>query len=228
MKPFSLIVPIAADKPLFEKEMPFDFSLAPDGIMYCIKAILGLNLDKFTNMYFTILKKHDDLYCLSDLFALQFKRLKLVNAKVVVLSESTASQPETIYRTIEQEGINGAFFIKDADCSFTSEVEPINSVAIYPLEKLEWVNPQHKSYVAVDDMFYVTNIIEKKIVSHYFSAGGYSFESALLFCKYIERYENTQGLYISHIIYSMLLDKTIFRPYLVSKYNDYGTYERKV
>lgn len=32
-----------------------------------------------------------------------------------------------------------------------------NSVAIYPLENLSWVNPQNKSYVAIDDMFYVTN-----------------------------------------------------------------------
>lgn len=222
MKPFSLIVPIAADKPEYEKEMPFVFGLASDGVMYCIKAILGLNLEKFSNIYFTILKKHDDLFCLSDLFALQFKRLKLTRAKVVVLCESTSSQPETIFRTIEQERINGSIFIKDADCFFTCDVEPMNSVAIYPLESLEWVNPQHKSYVAVDDMFYVTNIIEKKIVSHYFCSGGYCFEDVRQFVTFYNKLIEYKAVYLSHIIYNMLLEKIVFRPICVNHYLDYN------
>ena len=98
MKSFSLIVPIAADKAVYDAEMPFVFGLSKDGIMFCIKAILGLQLSKFNNIYFTILKKHDELYCLTDLFNIQFKRLQLNNAKVVVLEEPTRSQPETIYR----------------------------------------------------------------------------------------------------------------------------------
>lgn len=223
MKCFSLIVPIAADKPIYEHEMPFVFSLAPDGVMFCIKAILGFSLDHFTNIYFTILKKHDDLYCLSDLFAMQFKRLKLVNAKVVVLDEPTASQPETIYRTILNENITGSIFIKDADCSFVcNDVQPYNSVAIHPLEDLEWVNPQHKSYVNVDEMFYITNIIEKKIVSHYFCAGGYCFEDSKVFIDYYLKLQDNNGLYLSHIIYNMLLNKSVFRPIRIKEYIDYG------
>lgn len=221
MKSFSLIVPIAADKPAYEHEMPYVFGLASDGIMICVKAILGLNLDVFDNIYFTILKKHDDLYSLSDLFKLQFKRLKLSNAKVVVLEEPTSSQPETIYQTIKRESVEGSIFIKDADCYFECEVRPEDSVAIYPLENLEWVNPQHKSYVAVDDMFYVTNIIEKKIVSHYFCAGGYGFASTLSYCMFYEKIFDNSRIYLSHIIYSMLLEKSIFRPILIKRYSDF-------
>lgn len=221
MKSFSLIVPIAADKPAYEHEMPYVFGLNKAGIMQCVNSILGLNLDAFDKIYFTILSKHEMEYKLKDLFALQFKRLKLENAKVVVLNESTSSQPETVYRTIEQESIEGSIFIKDADCSFTSEIEQRNSVAIYPLESLEWVNPQHKSYVAVDDMFYVTNIIEKKIVSHYFCAGGYCFETVEDFKETYDKVCNSHPLYISHLIYYMLLNKKIFRPILVKDYIDY-------
>lgn len=97
-----------------------------------------------------------------------------------------------------------------------------NSVAIYPLENLSWVNPQNKSYVAIDDMFYVTNIIEKRIISHFFSAGGYGFENCEEFCKYYEQFVNKKGLYLSHVIYAMLLNKHIFRPSLAQNYQDFN------
>ena len=220
MESFSLIVPIAADKPLYANEMPYVFRLANDGIMQCIKSVLGLNLEVFDNIYFTILDKHDKQYCLSDLFCLQFKRLKMSNAKIVVLKE-TRSQADTVYKTIMHEKISGSIFVKDADCSFVCEIDRKNSVAIYPLENLQWVNPQHKSYVQVDDMYYITNIIEKKIVSHYFCAGGYCFEHVEDYCKYYETLQNNDGLFISHIIYSMLLDKNIFRPIIIDEYIDF-------
>lgn len=227
MKSFSLIVPIAAEKPSYKQKMPYVFNLDNDGIMFCIKAILGLNLDKFDKIYFTILKKHDNLYLLSDFFKIQFKRLKLSKAKVVVLENPTMSQPDTIYQTIKKENIKGGIFVKDADCYFKCDVELKNSIAIYSLENLAWVNPQHKSYVSVDDMFYVTNIIEKKIISHYFCAGGYCFEDASDFVRTFSLLSCSESLYLSHIIYYMLLKKSVFRPIIVNLYKDYECYEMR-
>lgn len=217
---YSLIIPIAADKKEYCHKMPHSFQLGNDGFMYCIHAIMKLDLRIFDAIYFTILSKHNEKYNLQDLFGLQFKRLGVKNAKVVIIDKPTNSQPETIYKTIRQENIGGGIFIKDADCSFSCEILQENSVAIYPLESLCWVNPQNKSYVAVDDMFYITNIIEKRIVSHYFSAGGYAFENTDEFCKYYEQFAKEAELYLSHIIYAMLLDKKIFRPSLVKDYQD--------
>lgn len=147
--------------------MPYVFRLGEDGIMYCIHAIMKLNLHLFDNIYFSILAIHNERYYIKQLLDLQFQRLKLSNAKVVIIEHLTYSQPETIYQTIKQENIKGSIYIKDADCTFSCEIMPENSVAIYPLENLSWVNPQNKSYVAIDDMFYVTNIIEKRIISHF-------------------------------------------------------------
>lgn len=223
MKSFSLIVPIAADKPAYEREMPYVFGLNKAGIMHCVNSILGLNLDAFDKVYFTILSKHEERYKLKDMFALQFSRLGLTKAEVVVLDEPTTSQAETVYNTVKSKGITGSIFIKDADGYFVGEAQPINSIAIYPLEDLQYVDPQNKSYVSVDDMFYVTNIIEKKVVSHYFNAGGSSYESVDDFCRYYELVSQYEGkLYVSHLIYSMLLDKKIFRPILVKNYKDFG------
>ncbi|WP_071147471.1 glycosyltransferase family protein [Bacteroides ihuae] len=218
---FSLIVPIAAEKQEYASQLPPMFALNKEGVLLCVKAIMGLDLTQFDAIYFTILRSHDERYCLCELLNLQFRRLGLDKARVVVLDKPTRSQPETIYQTVILMNISGSIFVKDADCYFAGEILSQNGVAIYPLEKLELVNPQNKSYVAVDDMFYVTNIIEKKIISHYFNAGGYCFEDASVFLKYFERLSVGKGLYLSHIVYAMLLDKLIFRPFQVTSYIDF-------
>lgn len=223
---FSLIIPIAAYRSEYEKTMPYVFSLNKDGYSLCVEAARRLDVSKFDAVYFTTLKEYDNKYCVSDFLRLQFKRLKWSNAKVVLLENRTSSQPETIYETIKSENITGSIYIKDADCSFVSEVNSQNLIATYQLEKLQWVDPQNKSYVDVDDGYYVTNIIEKRIISHNFCAGGYSFENVEDFTHYYDMLKDEQGLYLSHIIYAMLLDRHIFRPEYVNDYKDFSNEQR--
>lgn len=217
---FSLIVPAAAHKVIYEEQLPEIFHLNNKGVSLCVDAIMGLDLGIFSHVYFTILHQHDMLYGISAMLRIQLDRIGLKNAKIVLLEHPTSSQVETIYQTICKEHISGPIFIKDADCSFTAEIYPQNGIVVYPLEKLTIVNPQHKSYVAVDDMSYITNTIEKRVIDHYFNAGGYCFDNASTFCHYYERYAGQQGLYLSHIIYAMLLDRYIFRPFMANNYKD--------
>ena len=218
---FSLIVPAAANKPEYENSIPSVFRLNEKGISVCVDAALSLGVEQFSALYFTILRYHDEKYGLSDILNLQFKRLGMQNAKVVVLDEPTSSQAETIFTTVRRENITGAIFVKDADCSFCAEIFPHNGIVVYPLEKLSMVNPQHKSYVAVDDMLYITNTIEKRVIDHYFNAGGYCFEDAQVFISYYEHFVGQKGLYLSHIVYAMLLDGHIFRPFIAENYKDW-------
>lgn len=217
----TLIMPIAANKPEYVHRMPRIFQMAEDGTMLCIKALQSLDLTKYGHIYITILKSLDERYSLSEMLKLQFRIKGIKNADVVVLEEPTSSQPETIFQTIRKMNICGSIFIKDADCSFTGDDTNENAIVIYPLEQLDWVNPKNKSYANIDDMYYITNIIEKRIVSHYFTAGGYCFEDADTYCHYYERFAGQQNLYLSHIIYSMLLDKHIFRPVIAKEYDDF-------
>lgn len=219
----SLIVPVAADKAEYADGLPYVFSFDKDGVLICIKSILGLDLSKFDKIYFTVLKKHDERFFIVDIMNLQFKRLGLQNAKVVVLDKTTEDQAETVYQTILREKIEGSIFIKDSDCYFRTELGQGNSIAIFPIEELEVLAPKDKSYVAVDDMYYLTNIIEKSVVGHYINAGGYSLNRAEDFIDYYLRLRDYGRLYISHIIYAMLLDKKSFRPMLVEDYRDWGT-----
>lgn len=218
----SLIVPLCADKMEYGHSIPYLFHFSSDGTSLCIKSIQGLDLSRFDNIYFTILKKWDIKYCLSDLLYLQFRKLNMTQAKVVVLEDATDSQAETVYRTVKRENIDGCIFIKDADGYFTGDFTLCNSIAVYPLDRLEMVNPGNKSYVELDDQFYITNIIEKKIISRYFNAGAYIFEEASVFCNYFERLSSYRKLFMSHIVYSMLLDKIPFRPFDVKEYQDWG------
>ena len=219
----TLIVPIAGDNPDSLERMPLAFTQDNTGKMFCVKAILGLPLNLFENIYFVILKKHDDLYSLQERFAIQIRINNLKNAKVLVLDSPTANQPQTIYEAILKADIKDCIFVKDADGYFEAEeIVPQNGVAIFPLEELSLVDPQHKSYVAIDDMNYITNIIERRVVSNQFNAGGYCFEKADEYCKYYDRLKDYGKLYLSHIIYAMLLDKISFRPIDIKNYQDWS------
>ena len=136
----SLIVPVAADKAEYADGLPYVFSFDKDGVLICIKSILGLDLSKFDKIYFTVLKKHDERFFIVDIMNLQFKRLGLRNAKVVVLDKTTEDQAETVYQTILREKIEGSIFIKDSDCYFRTELGQGNSIAIFPIEELEVLN----------------------------------------------------------------------------------------
>ncbi len=219
---FSLIVPVAADKPEYAGNIPYMFTPNMDGTMLCVKAITGLNLEVFDNIYFTILRKHTRAYDIDKLLELQFNRRGLGKARIVTLDTPTATQAETIAETIKKENIEGAIFIKDADGYFTAEIYPENGVAVYPLEQLDIVDPRNKSYVAVDDLQHITNIIEKRVVSNLFNAGGYCFESVCDFLEVYDRFNALGHIYLSHLIYALLLEGHTFRPIKVNEYSDWN------
>lgn len=220
---FSLIIPAAADKSEYADRMPSIFTMDEEGIMRCVRSILGLNLEVFDRIYFTILRKHAERYDIDVLLELQLRRLGLnTKTEIVILDEPTSTQAETIAKTIERKEIEGAIFIKDADCYFRAEVYPENGVAVYPLEELELVDPRNKSYVAVDDMNYVTNIIEKRVIGHLFNAGGYCFEEVKDFLNVYGSHKQLGPVYLSHLIYALLLEANLFRPIKVSNYLDWS------
>ena len=217
---FSLIVPAAAHKEDYSRRMPRVFRLNAKGIPLCVEAVMGLDLQQFSDIYFTILRLHDELYGIAAMLRIQLDRVGLQRVRIVILDKPTSSQAATICQTIEKESITGTIFVKDADSYFRADILPQNGIAVFPLERLEQVNPQHKSYVAVDDMRFVTNTIEKRVIDHFFNAGGYCFEDAQNFISYCQRYADMQGLYLSHIVYAMLLDRHIFRPFMADDYKD--------
>ena len=230
---FALIVPMINTSKKYENSVPIEFQYDnKTGKINCIKSIEGLKLsyiDTFSRIYFIILSKHEEKYHVSQKIMLSVKNSMLNGIECVFtfLDKPTSSQAETIYTEIIRHNIKGPIFIKDADnmCILNSELKK-NSVLVYPLENTPIVDPQHKSYVAIDDQNFVVNIIEKKVVSNLFNCGGYSFNSAL---DFVEAYEAVQmfedissHMYISHIIYWLILNKKLkFRPIEAIGYEDF-------
>lgn len=220
----TIIVPIAADKPEYESIMPHVFRMNNNGVMLCLAGLTGLNIDDVDHIYFTILRKHSQHFKLREMMEIQFSRLGLdEKAEIVELDEPTASQPDTIIKTIETKHVTGALMVKDADCYFEATIALENSVYTFPLDSMSQVNPQGKSYIQTDDMYYITNIIERRIIGRDFCAGGYYFEDVADFVRYYEQSAQYHPLYMSHIIYSALLDGKNFRPMKVKNYKDWGT-----
>ena len=75
----------------------------------------------------------------------------------------------------------------------------------------------------MDEMGLITNIVEKKIITNNFCCGGYYFKSSDEFIKYSNL--TSKNLYISDVIYNMLLHGKTFIGAECLMYEDWGTSE---
>ena len=92
------------------------------------------------------------------------------------------------------------------------------------LNNIDLVEAKSKSYVTFDKLKKIQNIVEKKVISDFFCCGAYSFKSASDFLKYSKKLLlKSKDVYISHVIYEMILNKIIFRSKEVTNYIDWGT-----
>lgn len=223
----NLIVPMLTNQ---LKGFPIEYQYNNEGVIKCVEAISGLPLKQFTDIYFIISKQADIEWHLETKIRWDLCRLlhkdKLdsnTNIKFIKLEDQTKSQVETIYNAIIQSHIEGSIFIKDADNSFTLNKIPFcNSVCIYSIEDCTVFEPQHKSYVSIDDNMLITNIIEKRVVSKYFNCGGYSFKDTNCFIEAYDHFKDYDHVYLSHLIYYlMLVKKILFTPEIATNYNDF-------
>ena len=126
-------------------------------------------------------------------------------------------------KTIKKVGIEGEIYIKDADDYFdVNELNP-NQVCVFSLNETKNITPGNKSYVKKTDNNQILNIVEKKVISSDFCCGLYSFESAKDFVSTYKKIQMVGEVYISHVIYQMLLDGKQFYSNQVSNFIDWGT-----
>lgn len=225
---YNLIIPMVTDQ---FNNFPIEYQYNSSGVMNCVNAISGLPLNQFTDVYFVISKQADYKWHLETKIKCDISTLvdsgKLnsdINIKFVRLEKPTKSQVDTIYDAIIEANIDGYIFIKDADNFFTLDKLPLhNTVCIYSIEDCSVFEPQHKSYVSIDDNMIITNIIEKRVISKYFNCGGYIFKDTSLFIEAYNNFKNSEShVYLSHLIYFLMLVKNIvFTPEVASNYSDF-------
>jgi hypothetical protein len=219
----NLILPVAGRSSRYPGVRPKWLLVNPNGNLMLTEAIKGLELEKFDKIYIVVLQEHlDEFKCLEGIKN-QFKSIGVFDKLTIVkLDKSTQNQPETVAEAIKKEKIKGSIFVKDGDNYFECTAVKTNTICVYDLNKLKNVNASNKSYVMTNDAGWLTNIVEKKVISSQFSCGGYSFQDADQYLEYFERLKEEKDLYLSHIIYNMLQDGINFDTKMVENYIDWG------
>lgn len=220
-----LILPVAGSSSRFPDMKPKWLLTHPRGHMMIVEAIKKLDLDKFESINLICLQEHEDKHSVRVAIETQFDEIGYRDKlRFIMLKERTRNQPETVYQGLKAAGITGPIFIKDSDNQFSAPVKEGNHVCCLDLHELETVNARNKSYIDIDEYGFVQNIVEKKIVSSTFCVGGYVFESAQTFMSIYEKLSSdSHDLYISNIIYQMLMDGHTFNALHSEDYCDWGT-----
>lgn len=189
-----------------------------------VEALKGLPLKEADSIVVAGLSEHERRFGLRAALTAQLEPLGVAErVEFVLLDVPTRSQPETIARAIECADLRGPIYCKDSDNYFEDRLTPENVVSCFDLHQLEQVNARNKSYIEVNGDGHLTNIVEKRIVNSTFCAGGYSFDDAALFLTYFDQLRDSPDLYISHLVYAMILDGIVFRHRFVTDYVDWGT-----
>ena len=154
----------------------------------------------------------------------QLDELNIGNKTEVIVIDDTVNVVDTILKSLSNINLlnNCGLFIKDADSNFVlNELNDENTVYTYFLEDVNQINPSEKSYVETTSDDIVLNIIEKRVISSEFCAGGYYFSNIINFIDLCENIYNYERLYISNVIfYDILHNNEMYRTEQVISYNE--------
>ena len=225
----TLILPMGGLSSRFPNSKPKWMLTHPKSNTYMIlETLKGINTDFFDKIIFTFLQEHEDTYSFFDCFKKELKRLGLFEkSDFCILHERTNNQPHTVYNTIVNKNLSGFIFVKDCDSYYeTILTKKDNQVCYHDLNKIKDINAISKSYIEFDSNQYITNIVEKQIISSYFNVGGYGFACAQTFAGAYEALNNNStNFYLSHVIYKMMLDNHKFFAQETNNFKDWGTLE---
>lgn len=221
-----LIIPMAGRSSRFPGMKPKWMLTHPSGRFMAIEAIRGVNLEDFSKIVFVCLKEHETLHGFSKGFTEELEELNLLDkSEILYLDEPTKHQSETVAKAIEAFSMTEAIFVKDSDNYFEVKYEGNNTVCFDDLNYSGLIKPKNKSYIGLDEHGLINNIVEKKVISSNFCVGGYGFESATDFIIYMNKVKSDGEVYLSNVIFQMILDDKKFTGTAVNHYKDWGTLE---
>jgi choline kinase len=219
----TLILPVAGRSSRFAGTRPKWMLTMPDGRLMIEQSVEGLNLHSFDRVIVVALSEHVEKYTSLSRMTMLLKKGICEHIEILLLDEPTASQVETIAVSLKKAKVEGEFFVKDCDNTFHVEYSGGNGVAVVDLHSVAKVNAANKSYVQTDPLGLVKNIVEKHVISNFFCCGGYGFSSVELFLTHWTRLKSHKDLYLSHVIFSMIMEGIEFQTLNANAYFDWGT-----
>jgi hypothetical protein len=219
----TLILPVAGRSSRFPGMRPKWLLTMPDGKLMLEKSVELFDLSPFDRVVVVCLKEHISLYLTEETLKEVTSAIGHKSVEFCILDEPTSSQSETVEFAIQKAKISGSFFVKDCDNMFKFKWDGSNQIAVLDLNDIELIDAKNKSYVISDALDNVNNIIEKQVISNLFCCGGYGFHDAEEFVRHFRCIKMNEEIYISHVIYSMLMNGIGFKIKKASDYTDWGT-----
>ena len=226
----TLILPIAGSSSRYPGLRPKWMLTHPSGCLMLTESIRGINLANVDKILIIALEAHEKQYNFSEALVNEisieysYNRNKI---SLILLPNITKSQPETIYEGLIREKACGGILIKDCDNHFKLNMEKFpdyNFVSVVDIQTLKSIYASNKSYVKVGDNNNILNIVEKQVISNLFCCGGYYFENSEDFISSYKHLEKHENLYVSHIIYHLMLNNKHFFIEKTTNFYDWGTY----
>jgi len=225
----TLIIPAAGKSSRFQGSRPKYLRTLPNSDLMLVEAIKHLDTSNVSRIIITVVDEHikNSKVDLKLVIARIFE-LKGIRPEFLILDSFTASQSETVCKTIKEKLVVGPFVVKDCDNLFDCVLPTGNCVCVYKLQSD--TNAVNKAYVRLDKFGFISGIVEKTVLNDVFCCGAYSFADADSFVAAYEKIQSVRSIevgeiYISHIIQQMILDNAKFSTLMVSDYIDLGTLE---
>ena len=224
-----LVIPAAGQSTRYPDTRPKWLMTMPDGQLMIEKSVSDFNCKNFKKVFIVVLKEHLKKFTNKEYLIKSMKRTIGKNVEIVELEKKTTCQAETILSFLKKIKIKGSILIKDCDNKFSiaenfSKKKIQNIVYAIDINTQDLVDAKNKSYIKFNKKNILTNIVEKKIISDYFCTGAYGFEDINTFMLTAERLlKRSKDVYISHVIFDMMLNGIDFRYKEAKNYVDWGT-----
>lgn len=220
----NILLPVAGKSTRFPNVRPKWLLTNPNGNLMVVDSIIGMQINEIDSIHIIYLKEHEELFSFKKGLIQNFEKYNLNNRlNFIELNYNTKHQVETIRYGLQNINSDIPFLIKDSDNSFQINTPLLNNnfVSYCRLENLNSKDIISKSYLELDNMGIITNIVEKKIISDKFCCGGYYFNSSKEFLEYSNI--DSDNLFVSDIVYNMMLNNKNFMGIECSNYEDWGT-----
>ena len=222
----NIILPVAGKSSRFPDTRPKWLLTNPNGNFMIVDSILGMELLDISSLNLIYLKEHEDKFKFKQGLLLNLKKYNLHSlVNFIELEKETLHQVETVQLGLKQIGKDIPFLIKDCDNSFKVNVTSLenNFVSYCKLENLKGSDVASKSYLQLDSMGVISNIVEKKVISDKFCCGAYYFKSSKEFLEYSNI--DSANSFISDVVFNMILNGKTFTGMECSEYEDWGIIE---
>ena len=222
----NLILPVAGESSRYPGMRPKWLLTMPDGKLMVEKSVELFDLNEFSRVVVVALKEHVDRYTSTKVLSKILQNNFSKKIELVQLKNETTCQAETVLQGLLKSNAKGGFIVKDVDNIFSQKIgkKNINQITTINSKKIELLDAKSKSYIDFNKMGKVTNIVEKKVISDFFCCGAYEFKSVKEFIFYARKcLKISKDVFISDVIYSMLLDNHYFSFLEGSDYIDWGT-----